>query len=126
MKVVFVVGLPGSGKTTFLNTVIADDAFIIDDIESVNQTPEDSDCINIIFISDVHFCNSLILEYAIETLRFKYDPFEYDIIYFENDPEKCLKNVKHRNDGRKVEYTIRELSRIYSPPKTAMKIWTND
>ena len=42
----------------------------------------------------------------------------YDIewIFFENNPEKCLANVHRRDDGRKVEGLIRQLTKEYTIP----------
>jgi len=45
---------------------------------------------------------------------------EYECIWFENDPEACLKNVRTRNDGREVESSIKILSKMYVPGKSAI------
>ena len=48
-----------------------------------------------------------------------------DEIFFENDPEAALRNVRHRNDGRHVESFIKQTTKHYTIPDGTIKakIW---
>lgn len=45
--------------------------------------------------------------------------------FFPNEPEKCMLNVEHRADGRKVFEFIKQLSKVYEPETVFYKIWQN-
>lgn len=121
MKILLVVGLPCSGKTTFLNTL--KDYYIIDDITDLSEIPQDSG-INIA-VSDVHFCMAQTLEKAKTYFKKSFPDYNIDVIYFENAPKKCINNYFYRNDNRKVLSMINSLSKIYAIPKNSkiLTIW---
>ncbi len=105
-----VIGLPGSGKTTFLKTV---DGLVVDDITDLKSIPETFENL---YISDINFCVGT--EKAEEYLS----KFGHKIvkIFYENEPEKCIINVNNRNDGRLIsEQFIRFLSKQYVIPSGA-------
>jgi predicted kinase len=116
-KILLFVGLPGSGKTYYANEICD---VVVDDIVDLSQLPHQFD---ILGITDVNFCDELILNKAKTVLRNRYD-CEIEVIYFENNPAKCRKNVEYRNDGRAVEGTILRFEKTYNPPANALKIWT--
>lgn len=116
-KIILFVGLPGSGKTYYANKICDT---VVDDIVDLNQLPEQ---FAILGITDVNFCDDDILTKAKEILVKKYG-CDIEVIYFENNPDKCRKNVEYRNDGRIVEGTICRFEPIYNPPKSAVKIWS--
>lgn len=113
--VILFVGLPGSGKTYYAN-IMCD--VVVDDIVDTDQLPEEFD---ILGITDVNFCDANILQNAINILSEKYKT-DINVVYFENNPDKCRKNVKYRDDGRNVEGTICRFENIYYPPENAIKI----
>ena len=116
-KVLIIVGLPGSGKTTFGKK--QKDAFFIDDIKDKNEIEK---AINnkhqFVVISDPYLIfekNRISAKKHLLGLGIK----EIEWIFFENNKEKCLKNVKKRNDNRKVESFINLFSKNYIIPKDA-------
>jgi tRNA uridine 5-carbamoylmethylation protein Kti12 len=122
-KVWCIVGLPGCGKTHYASKLAksSNNAHIIDDIKSISDLPENGKYTDII-ITDPYFCMDTVRELALTHLTNKYTSIEW--VFFENDPEKCITNVLHRNDGRKVREIIRVLSKKYNPPVDKIKpIW---
>jgi len=119
MKIVLLIGLPGSGKTHLLDTFSDDQWAKIDDPMGTIDLPEGKDLI----IADVKLIFSDVLEKAEQKLKAKYGQVEIERIYFENAPEKCLRNVAYRNDGRLVGGFIRDYAKYYNPPENALVIW---
>lgn len=121
-KIILFIGLPGSGKT-YHSKKLCD--LVIDDIADLSQLPETIGNADL-GISDVNFCDDVILRSAVKILREKYPKHFIERIYFENDAEKARKNVILRNDGRNVEGTIRRFEKIYNPPDYAWPIYSGD
>lgn len=78
----------------------------------------------LIVIADCNLCNknNLIIFDSVVEHEILRDAI-VEKIYFENDPNACLSNVKLRNDNRNVENSIVSLSQIYNPPEGAIKVW---
>lgn len=105
MKATLIVGLPGSGKTYLGKTF----PYFIDDPKDLpNLELKD------VAIADPNFCISSVRDSAIRYLEGL--GFQVECLFFENDPQKCLHNVIIRNDGRVVESTIYNLSKLYHIP----------
>ena len=126
MKVFGIVGLPGSGKTHYAKTMsshLEGIVILIDDIERLEQLPE-KNTFDILIITDVQFCIKSIREKANDYIIKKYG-IGIEFIFFENNPSACSPNVRFRNDGRKVEYLIHDMSKKYEIPKDVnpLKIW---
>lgn len=117
-QIYLIIGLPGSGKTHYANTVLRH-LPLVDDISYIKQLPLNGDFV----LTDVNFCNEETLETAIFLLKQKYPESEIHKVYFENDADKARSNVKRRNDGRVVEGTILRFSPIYKPPQDALRIY---
>lgn len=104
LKITLVLGLPGSGKTTFSKKLQIKTPFslLLDDY-SLNYAngidiPSDK---NILIITDPLF---LSFSYEIITTYFIKKYLKYHVyfswIIFKLDTTSCLKNIRERNDGR--------------------------
>jgi hypothetical protein len=123
--VTFVIGLPGSGKTWFIDNVLNVNGqydLVIDDPKDLQQINYGiTENLNMV-IADPWLCDPDIRAKAEK----KFNEVGWYVCYhwFENDPEKCMKNIKYRNDGR----IITDLSVFnYKYPDrniSIMKIWT--
>lgn len=124
LTITLIIGLPGSGKTYLLNHKYSH-CDIIDDIIDLNQLPSKMN--NNIAISDVLFCVKNIRDKAILKLSKQYTDVNIECVYFENDAQKCLNNVKYRDDNRKVLGFIKKYSKGYVLPDNVipLKIWQN-
>lgn len=128
MKITFLVGLPGSGKTHYGNLLAEDPNVVyIDDI-SVREDPmreiQLAMGVEHILISDVFLCREEERKKAIRVVRriAALERFDYEVdwVFFENNPEQCLKNVAYRDkqgDHRAVNGLIRELTKEYKIPQ---------
>lgn len=109
MKINFVVGLPGSGKSKLLK----DKEFKIDDLVNP-QFPECDE----LWITDPRFCDDRFFNDCLLNLRKIYGQFQHSTVYFDNNVQKCLQNIEHRRlhgDEREVEGLLKRLSRKYQP-----------
>jgi len=104
MLITLIIGLPSSGKTTYAKTL---NGFLVDDPKSVKELPEMCDHL---VITDPNFCVKNALNNAIKYLQEKYQTNNIKKIYFENNPQQCLKNCKKE---KPVENYIKYLSTQY-------------
>jgi uridine kinase len=128
INLTFIIGLPCSGKTTFLKG-IKESCLKIDDPIDFKTDVKDKiikyisksnlfSCKKDIYISDCNLCNDDILIKAITRIEDINMNFNFKYIYFENNVDKCLINLKKRKekgDNREVENYIKQLSKIYTP-----------
>ena len=122
-NILFIVGLPGSGKTTLANRINKENGGkyrIIDDPRNFNSDVlpylgED------LIITDPHLCFESNRKAAIERILSINPDTKIDWIFFENDPEACLKNVKGR-DERRVETFIKNFNISYTIPPRATTV----
>lgn len=126
----FLVGLPGSGKTyfgkrieTFNNNVKFIDDVSMKGLDSLKNIIEP-----FVIIADVFLCREEERAVAIKVIKTLFPDCFIEWVFFENNPQKCQNNVKHRNDGRKVESLIEELSKEYVIPEgiETKEIWQNN
>ena len=114
----FIVGLPGSGKTTyalknFKNCKIFDDVAnntqeYIKLIGTLNQRLES--CV----VTDSFLLTKEMRLDLQERFKIAYPLYNIVWILFENDPEYCIINIQKRNDLRIIsENYIRGISAIY-------------
>jgi hypothetical protein len=127
MRIVCVVGLPGSGKTHhMLENRGVDDVFVDDPklFLAYKWTPQQLAEVNTLWIADPYFCIPEVRAQAEHKLIESYG-VSPTWIFFENDPEACMKNVARRNDGRKVRGLIHALKGRYEipPGATVIPVW---
>lgn len=143
-KVIFIIGLPGSGKTHLLNQKYKNDEYIYyDDIQSHalfnngNFTYSQKYPMIItemgkgekdIVISDIRYCNMQDYMDTVQIIRWWIDnknyPYEIDTIVFQNEPEKCKNNVRKdtdRNVQSRLDKII-EYTKFYNPPLYGVEI----
>lgn len=115
-KVMNLVGLPGSGKTYRLNQIkelcLLPDVTILDDPKHPQSLTQLLESQVDLVVSDPWLCSQHNREKAEEL----YKKYNYSVcwVFFENNVDKCKRNIQHRNDGRIIEnfeifnYTIPE------------------
>lgn len=113
MKVIFIVGLPASGKTT-LGQEIADrnNWTLLDDFSLIKdqEIPRDIDLV----ITDPTACLASP-ENIQKTLEEILGKIEISFIAFENDLEQCLQNNRQRGGRTISDAYIRTLASRYDP-----------
>jgi hypothetical protein len=126
-----IMGLPASGKSTYAATAAKARSYpspvvIIDD-------PKDfyADVVRKIvpgslhLISDCHLCLPRVRKNAEVRLRSEELMAEFRYVFFENDPEQCLRNLEARmasGDLRTAEEMIKQLSPLYVIPEGVVTI----
>ena len=131
-KIILIIGLPGSGKSTLGNSLCAenDNLLFLDDISILTKNAKSylielknnflnkkiNNKIDTLLISDVNFCITEVREKAINIIKGIFFDITLEKIFFENDKQKCLENVERRKllgDTREVELSISYLSNKY-------------
>ena len=124
-EIVFIIGLPGSGKSYLCNQYKARGYTIIDDPSVIlSKDHIKATCLlnNKVVISDPYLCDPSSLQF-LKTNLSRLGNVYFRFVYFENNPEKCLRNIEYRNDGRAVRGLVKHLSKKYFPPPGALEIW---
>jgi predicted kinase len=99
---ILIVGLPGSGKTHLANTKYVPKGFLLlDDPRTKDELIEHLRTGVDLVITDPHLCKHNFRNIAKDLLESW--SYQVEFVYFENNPEKCRKLIKHRNDGRLIE-----------------------
>lgn len=113
--ITILVGLPGSGKTWYANNVLKYDVFL-DDPRDFAEFPK---TVNGHFvIADPLLCFEHTRAKTI--LPYMYPEETITYLFFENNPEKCVKNVEYRSnmgDNRDVLKAIKHLTTKYTIPE---------
>lgn len=129
MNIYLLIGLPGSGKTTWLKNAIG---IVFDDISQMKnglsdlQKAIEDNKKKDIFIADVNFCNLDTLQLAMYKIQsFSKDTINFKYVIFEADKEILYNNVKYRNDGRLVSATIENMSKRISMVNDFLKNMQN-
>jgi len=128
-----ICGLPGSGKTTLANYLAnqTPNSLVIDD-PSINGIPTILDLKDYdhVFIADPAFCRRHTRLDAVLLLTNMFSDAKINYIFFENNPEQCIKNSKKRLESepaKKVESYIRYLSeRYFHHDDTVYPVFSDD
>lgn len=130
-RIKFLVGMPGSGKTTLGNAIVKNaspsgSSIFVDDIGIVTKNAKEYlsnlnlDGVSELLISDVYFCLNHVRNSAVKIVEEVFADIPIEFLYFENSMEKCLINVAKRaekGDDRKVTGLIKQLSKEYIIPE---------
>jgi len=125
MKIILIVGLPGSGKTHLAHKLAQENHyFIADDWKmcDIHLLPECD-----IIITNPNLCKEEYFDKYVLELISRFDP-EFEYIYFENDPEICRINaisreIKLRGHSNSIEKSISRLAPDYTPPKKTIPVY---
>ena len=127
-RVIFIIGLPGSGKTTKVFDLISSGKinkktwFFVDDPQCISEFDPFVEMNTNIIVTDPHLCDQKHREQAICFFRDR--NYEVETIYFENAPEKCMNNIRYRNDGKVISLAGMQSFNYTIPDEvTPLKIW---
>lgn len=117
IDITIIVGLPGSGKSTFALKLINNNNFLIDDFSLNRHLLEDFKKTEMkeLIITDPLLCETTI-ERAEKKLKMflKSENIDFKWILFENNLKDCWTNVFNRNDDRQISYGfMKDLSKKY-------------
>ena len=118
-KIVFIIGLPGSGKTYYGNSL---DMEFFDDVDRVPVPKNRTDDFA---MAHPVFCDPKALENAIIVTGEEYPDHVIERVYFENDPKQCAKNAKTRKNKQVLGY-IGYLSSVYTPPLNSLPVYKGE
>ncbi len=131
-KFVWIHGLPGSGKTYLANQMNKNNDYtILDDINDMSKVEAEMDKGNNIILSSPYF--EKYIGMSLESrLRKALEGSDYELeeIWFENNPENCIKNINNRVDhnikANILAPEVIELSHRYRIPEGSkvIPVWT--
>jgi adenylate kinase family enzyme len=125
-EIIFIVGLPGSGKTTLAYDMFMEyqDHSILRDDYSLHYEKEDimwTPYVKRVIITDPRLCGVSERD-AITLIEKRYPVYkdaDFRFIYFDNDPEACIINSRRSPKPGGTENLINYLTKIYTIPANA-------
>lgn len=133
-KVIIIIGLPGSGKTTISNKFT--DYLIFDDFLNKFYDGKVLEAMQLnkkICLIDPRLCIYEIFNKYMDIIKTNINKNDIHLILFRNEPEKCIANVTIRNDDRNgiietinkysVKYSLDNYA-DYSSHITILHVWT--
>lgn len=122
MKITLLIGLPGSGKTTYAHSISDCDTVILDDVK-YNDIPKDIEAGHLIF-TNPNMCEQSYKDKYIRKIKHLYPVSKTKEIYFENNPELCLENALRRErektgNSNYIELSVERLAKVYTIPDQA-------
>lgn len=131
-KFVWIHGLPGSGKTYLANQMNNNNDYtILDDIIDMSKVQAEMDKGNNIILSSPYFEKyiGMPLESRLRKILEGSD-YQLEEIWFENNPENCIKNINNRVDhnikANILAPEVMELAYRYKIPEGSkvIPVWT--
>lgn len=112
-KVIFIVGLPGSGKTTLGKKLAAkNNAILLDDFCILKE--EEIVCGERLIITDPTACLSN-KNNILEIIESRFGPVDLEFIAFANDPDQCIRNIAGRDEQKIPGAYIKTIASRYKP-----------
>ena len=110
INIILIIGLPGSGKTTYATTNFSDWP-LIDDL-SLDKDRLTTITSNVVITDPI--LTSYSKEKIIEFFSDYISDFALTVYAFENNIDQCYQNLLNRKDGRKISLSyIEHLSKNY-------------
>ena len=135
MRIIIIVGLPGSGKTYLAKRLVDKmQGVLLDDVNNHGGLDTIKQYINKqapqIIITDPHLCRREAQLFAKKFFSDYTMQYMVEWIFFENNVEACLKNIKRRTkkgDARNVSGML-HVSKTYFIPDdiTPLRVWQED
>ena len=126
LKVVLLIGLPGSGKTYLAQHEYAPKGYlVVDDPKTIEEIQTVLDLAYTSKAPGVVLCDPTLVMAGHREKAFEYLKLcDVECVYFENDPVKAQMNCTNRQDGRVIN--LRFFSSFYDIPDgvTCRPIWT--
>ena len=132
-KFVWIHGLPGSGKTYLANQMNKNNDYtILDDINNMSKVQAEMDKGSNIILSSPYFEKYIGMMSQEARLRKALEGSDYELeeIWFENNPQNCIKNINNRVDhhikANILAPEVIELSYRYIIPEGSkvIPVWT--
>ncbi len=117
-QVIIIIGLPGSGKTTYSDTnEELKDCIIFDDFIRyfwkgyVMKSIKNNDKVCLI---DPRLCMFDVFKRYISKIEKYVSRDKIKLVIFDNNPDQCLLNIKDRDNRKGIDRTILEYSKVYN------------
>lgn len=122
-NIICIIGLPGSGKTTYaINNYPT--FYLFDDMSLNFNSLEEAKNYENIVITDPYMC-TVPKEKIIEKINEYFGESDITFYAFENDPDKAIKNCSFRSGKIVSDIFIKHLSSKYDPYQyeNILKVW---
>lgn len=117
-EVHLIIGLPGSGKTTFAKNLLENlGGVLFDDVNNIEDREQifAETTANTIIMTDPHLCAANPTSIMDKLMEWFGDDLCLTTYLFKPNVEQSLENIKARNDGRIIsKYTIEKMNEGYN------------